>query len=73
MDLVVFTAILALVLVLPAVLLVQVGIDWIGDRIEDHWPDRTRAASLRFWFRLLAPCVLSIGLLVLLVAMTLNR
>jgi hypothetical protein len=63
----------AMVLVIPAVSLFQLAIDRIGDRIEDHWPDRTRGALLRFWFRLLAPPALSIVLLILLIAMILNR
>ncbi|WP_152052959.1 hypothetical protein [Tautonia marina] len=72
MNLAVLAFLTAMVLVIPAVLLVQLGIDWIADRIEDHWPDPTRAASVRFWFRLLAPMVLSIVLLILLIALIVN-
>ena len=38
-------------------LLLQWGIHWIQDRIEDRWPDSHRAQVVRLWIGLLAPLV----------------
>lgn len=73
MILVLSTVLFTLLVVIPAVLLFQAGTDWVGHRIEASRPGQPGAAELGFWFKWLAPLVVSMLLLILLVFLILGR